>query len=386
MAKNGCKLPCPFDESFFCSHTEQVFSRCGVFGLLESGDTLIEDVRQALQTFCRGLAIFDLEVGIIVIPVCFQYIFSSHQIHIGLGEITLERHEWTMVGGHLHQDRCFLSWRNNDIRESHSLNTHSHFASQPKGNLHLQGAIIGKWKPLVEAFPHAQWCETTHIEIQVHASLIAQHLHLDGGHTLIDFRSRQGLVFSILHVFPLVRQLKLLLGLSVTDIPELEIIVIVALQEVHLLGVERHRLEVQRQVSHSAFGHPEKRIELNVKLLLIRTRSTRDGILLAVRCLHERLFGKPNPRARSVVGIDVQHRLRLLQLHLRDFKLSVTISHKGRWFLPHNLFLCLPHNAYEGKQHCQNFSHFHLFLLPSIFNNEKSPVLVTTKHHFFLQI
>ena len=142
----------PFHVILFCCHTNQVFCCCSKLTLLDGSDTLVEDVRQALHAFCRRLAILHFEVSIIVRLVCLQFVLNCYQVHIGLGKITFEGHEWTMVRGDFHQNVGLLSWSDDDVRIGHSLNTHRYFAGQPKGNLRLQGAIIGKGELLVEAF------------------------------------------------------------------------------------------------------------------------------------------------------------------------------------------------------------------------------------------
>ena len=104
-------------------------------------------------------------------------------------------------------------------------------------------------------------------------------------------------------------------------------------------------------MGHTAFRHPEERVGGEVRFLFVGLGTTRKGVLLAVGRLHERLLGKANPIARTVVGQDVQHRFRLLQLYLVDNELRVIRSHKGRWLVPNNLFLLrLSCNCYEGQQ------------------------------------
>ena len=163
-----------------------------------------------------------------------------------------------MVGCDLHQYFGFLSWSNNDIRESHSGNADRHLASQPQGNLYLNGAVVGKAKKFIEAFRSTQWPETTYIEIQIHARFIAQHLHLDSGDTFVDLCCGQGLVLGIFHVLPVIWNHHFPFRLAVADVPELKILFCFALQEVHLLRVHRYRLEVERQIGCSAFRHPEE--------------------------------------------------------------------------------------------------------------------------------
>ena len=72
----------------------------------------------------------------------------------------------------------------------------------------------------------------------------------------------QRLVLGVLHVLPVGRHLQLFLRLCVADIPELEVALVVALQEVHLLGVEGYGLEMQGQLGNAAFRHPEERVRL----------------------------------------------------------------------------------------------------------------------------
>ena len=307
-----------------------------------------------MQTLLLRVALLHLHEYLLVITykiVGFAGCLRIHQVHVGLGHIAFEGHKRLVVAAHLHQYLRLLSRTDDDVAESQSIGANPHLARQPQGNLHLQRAIVGKAESPVKAFPRAYRCEAAHKEFHIHPLLVAQQLHLDGGNALVDFSCRQRLVLRILHVLPLGRNLHLLLRLRVADVEEAEGTVEVALREVHLLRVQRHGLEVERQMGHTALRHPEQRVGLQVSLFLVGLCATRKGILLAVGRLHKRLLGKANPAARVVNSRDVQHRLRLLQLHLSDEERGVTCSHECRGLLPHNLFsLGLPHQCNEGKQ------------------------------------
>ena len=258
---------------------------------------------QALHTLLLRLALLDLQEHLIVITdeiVVLVGFLHIHQVHVGLGHIAFVGHKRLVVVTNLHEDLRFLTWGDDDAAESQSIHANRHLARQPKGNLYRHRAVVGKRKHLFKTLLPTQWCKAAHKEIQFHARLVAQHLHLDGGNALVDFGCRQRLVLRVLHILPLSRQHQFLFHLAVADVPETERPIDVTLREVQHLRVLRHRLEVERQMGYSALRYPEQRVGLQVGLFLVGLCTTRKGILLALGRLHKRLLGKANPPAREM--------------------------------------------------------------------------------------
>ena len=102
-----------------------------VISFLDSSSTLVEDVCQALQSFIRCLALLDFQICLIVIRKRFVRVVGIHQVHVGLSEESLKGKERSMVIADLHQYGCFLSWTNDDVSVSQTLNTDSYLTSQP---------------------------------------------------------------------------------------------------------------------------------------------------------------------------------------------------------------------------------------------------------------
>ena len=220
-------------------HAEHILRSRGVLGGFHLSHTLLEGVVHKVKTLLWGGALAGTLIIRFLLLLFIVLQLLLHQVHVRLGKETLHGKDGFLTVDGIQQDGRLLSGSDDDVltHRAHAIHTNHHLACQPHRHLSRHRSVLGNGIHLSESGCLTQRCEVGHEEVQAHLWFVAQHLHLEGCHLLVDLGCRQRLVLGILHVLPVSRQLQLL-RLRVADVPESERLLVVTLREVKLLRVQ----------------------------------------------------------------------------------------------------------------------------------------------------